>query len=492
VRKAGRYYDSRYQGNFAATAAVLGALSVQLTSAGSLTASLRTGGEGQIVPCEGTADGIVTARYRRQQHVDFRFDGVSDGLVQFHACPANGAATSTKGGGLQLRVRTMGVDGKDAVHTVGACAGCSWCSIPVNGSVEYTITVALSGRRRRRANLPTYTAKLRQHAPRSATILGRAEPVPFTLRIRCPSATDKAASREGLKQRDAIDKSMPGHARGGAVPGWCNRTGVRLMVTLSKRRWDVSGFHGGGTEDSPAGLTPRRLYMTYHNLSRIPKKVFAAVERYAPAYRLVLFSDVHCIRYLRKWYGRDVVRRFLCTENGAHRADLFRYALLYHRGGVYLDVKTVLTRELREVFPDRRRAYTALSTVGSTIYQGVIATPPRNPAIWRMLQSLLAADPADFDLMYFKATQQAYSILSTEFAVAMHPGPNAAGRGPVQWTLFKEECAEAEGPGRCIGAACVRHVRGKLCTNPDRYGYCCSIFDGDTEVFKTRFTDYPW
>lgn len=39
--------------------------------------------------------------------------------------------------------------------------------------------------------------------------------------------------------------------------------------------------------------------------------------------------------------------------------------------------------------------YTVTSTVGGTIYQGVIATPPRNAALWRMLDRVLQTRPED-------------------------------------------------------------------------------------------------
>lgn len=168
-----------------------------------------------------------------------------------------------------------------------------------------------------------------------------------------------------------------------------------------------------------------------------------------------------------------------------------RYALLYHRGGVYLDVKTVLIRPLRELFTDRTRAYTVLSFLGGSVYQGILATPPRNPAIWRMLVSLLRVPPATVDLQYDLVTKQAHDILTNEFKVPMQAGVQLGAQGRTQWTFFNEECALAPKSG-CVGCSDV--LRGKQCTNADadRYGYCCVIFMGAQPAFHTRYKDFPW
>ena len=63
--------------------------------------------------------------------------------------------------------------------------------------------------------------------------------------------------------------------------------------------------------------------------------------------------------------------------HGAHKADLFRYAVLYVHGGVYMDIKIKLVRPLEEVVDLSRNAiYTTLSIFPGTLFQALIATPP--------------------------------------------------------------------------------------------------------------------
>ncbi|RYF20514.1 MAG: hypothetical protein EOO77_07875 [Oxalobacteraceae bacterium] len=68
-----------------------------------------------------------------------------------------------------------------------------------------------------------------------------------------------------------------------------------------------------------------------------------------------MFDDGEIRRFIDDEYGADILANFDCIrrEYGAARADLFRYLLIYKRGGVYLDIKSGFERSLDEVLqPD--------------------------------------------------------------------------------------------------------------------------------------------
>ena len=69
-----------------------------------------------------------------------------------------------------------------------------------------------------------------------------------------------------------------------------------------------------------------------HKHARICFSTFTRILTYP--YKLATYTLT--IRYLRRFWGPAVARRFECTPNGAHKADLWRYAILYERGGVYV------------------------------------------------------------------------------------------------------------------------------------------------------------
>ena len=98
-----------------------------------------------------------------------------------------------------------------------------------------------------------------------------------------------------------------------------------------------------------------------------------------------------CRAFLLREFGPAVARRFDGFAHNAHRADLWRcvcarllivchdaptptspshgvvsYAVLYLRGGVYLDIKTKLARPLSHSFPTRPTAAAASSEAPPT------------------------------------------------------------------------------------------------------------------------------
>lgn len=131
------------------------------------------------------------------------------------------------------------------------------------------------------------------------------------------------------------------------------------------------------------------ICMTIKDKTKIPSYIYHQYERYAPEYRLVVYDDSECLEFLRSHFGDRYARKFLSIREGAHRADFFRYAYLYDMGGVYLDVKTILIKPLREVFPRKDVCYTVLSINKGSIYNGIISTPPRNPFISFLLDRML-------------------------------------------------------------------------------------------------------
>jgi len=79
---------------------------------------------------------------------------------------------------------------------------------------------------------------------------------------------------------------------------------------------------------------PRVIYQTYHHPRWVPPKVAANLAQYAKGYRRLVWDDDACLAFLREHYHPAVVNTFLDLARGAHKADLFRYAVLYVKGTV--------------------------------------------------------------------------------------------------------------------------------------------------------------
>lgn len=256
------------------------------------------------------------------------------------------------------------------------------------------------------------------------------------------------------------------------------------------RAWEL--LEEAGVRDDPdvapvdalpprgAARRPKIIHLTDKSRAAVPPKVFAQFRRFAPDHEVRFYDDEACRAYLATHFPPAVVAKYLELDMPAHRADLFRYGVMFVEGGVYLDVKTVLVRPLDEAFPDEARLYTVLSKHAGRIHQGILASPPRNRIFARVIELALAtprfegqgATLSKWDkALYHSFTEQFYDVLRAQAAplvVGSLSGTNV--------TLHAERCFDV-GDGGC--------ARG------DRYGDCCTVRDAADRIhFVTRFQDY--
>lgn len=117
--------------------------------------------------------------------------------------------------------------------------------------------------------------------------------------------------------------------------------------------------------------------------------------------------------------------------------------------------------------------YTAVFIlIDNTIYQGIIATKPRNKIFFNLIQYILDKPIILTKLHYTIFTADFYrQVKNLTGTDELHEGLNK------DFYLFQEKCSKNE-------------TECKDCL--DRYGLCCNIFDGEKKNFKTRYSDFPW
>ena len=104
--------------------------------------------------------------------------------------------------------------------------------------------------------------------------------------------------------------------------------------------------------ETPA--VPRVIHRTARDGSAIVPPIETAIRRLIaanPGWTHQIYDDDAAEAFVRTEYGGAIHRNFLRINPayGAARADLFRYLLLYARGGVYLDIKSTIRRKLDDV-----------------------------------------------------------------------------------------------------------------------------------------------
>lgn len=70
-----------------------------------------------------------------------------------------------------------------------------------------------------------------------------------------------------------------------------------------------------------------------------------------PSWSYKEYSDNECHDFIQKNFDSIIVNAFKCINPlyGAAKADFFRYCLIYHFGGIYLDIKSTFTADLSQL-----------------------------------------------------------------------------------------------------------------------------------------------
>jgi mannosyltransferase OCH1-like enzyme len=94
---------------------------------------------------------------------------------------------------------------------------------------------------------------------------------------------------------------------------------------------------------SQCDAIPRVIYQTWGTKALPPGMTDAVKQIKAanPGFRHELFDDADCRAFIEQNFPAQVLYAYDSLIPGAYKADLWRYCILYLKGGIYLDIKFV-------------------------------------------------------------------------------------------------------------------------------------------------------
>lgn len=130
-----------------------------------------------------------------------------------------------------------------------------------------------------------------------------------------------------------------------------------------------------------AGI-PKVVHQTYTEWAAVPPEIkdnIARMQRENPDWTSRFYSHEDAIAFVKHHYGRRILTYFLRLNEdyGPARADLFRYLLIYAQGGLYMDIKSTLTRPLQDAFaPDDALILSQWRNRRGQVEEGAGVLPP--------------------------------------------------------------------------------------------------------------------
>ena len=234
-------------------------------------------------------------------------------------------------------------------------------------------------------------------------------------------------------------------------------------------------------KDAPPPITdahiPKTIMVTIKDKTKIPDHIYKQYERHAKGYKLTVYDDRECELFLKTEYPYEVLDRFRSLRTGAHKADLFRYAYLYKRGGIYLDVKTVLLKDLDSFVNHDIPMFYVVHTDNKRLYNGILCTPPGNEYFLRLLDDMVFGPPiTSYIQICNSAAQILKKHLSSSSTDSLTKGYHETTSNIPNVHIWKEIFCDSQ-----------KHCNGKR----DRYGFCNYCIDiHDTKLFKIRDDTY--
>jgi len=142
---------------------------------------------------------------------------------------------------------------------------------------------------------------------------------------------------------------------------------------------------------------PKTIYQTWHSRT-LPQKMADCVERLKrdnPEFEHHLYDDTECRAFIAENFDRSVVEAYDALIPGAFKADLWRYCVLYKKGGVYLDIKFQcepgfsLKKFTKENTYIREYNHKGTGLYEHIVYTGCISSRPNNPIFMKCIRRIV-------------------------------------------------------------------------------------------------------
>jgi hypothetical protein len=167
----------------------------------------------------------------------------------------------------------------------------------------------------------------------------------------------------------------------------------------------------------------------FENINKIPKKIIQTNKikpkecvintllMHAEGWEYYFFDDIQAIKYFKDNpidEFPNIEAKFNEIPNGAHKADLFRYYILYNEGGVFIDSDAMLECDnLSNEINNDIDFFSVNSSINpNTIFQGFLGCSPKNNIVYQCLKHAYNADINELNKNYLLFCKEMYDILN--------------------------------------------------------------------------------
>ena len=149
------------------------------------------------------------------------------------------------------------------------------------------------------------------------------------------------------------------------------------------------------TDEQVRNGVPLVIYESWHSHD-IPKGMVDNIHhllKVNPEFDYYLFSDDDCSTFIESNFDKEVLDAFHMLKPGAFKSDLWRYCVLYKKGGVYLDIKYYSVTPLVDIIDENQTVFVKdmgiPKTVEGCFYNGFMISPPNNEIFKKCIDDIV-------------------------------------------------------------------------------------------------------
>lgn len=135
---------------------------------------------------------------------------------------------------------------------------------------------------------------------------------------------------------------------------------------------------------------PKVIYQTFktHKLPLLTRWHIHTMKKNNPGYAYEFFDDERIESFIQREFGDTIHALYKRIAIGAARADVFRYAILYKRGGVYLNIDSLINGKLDDFITPEDEAILSAEANPGLYVQWALAYGPGHPFLKRTLEKV--------------------------------------------------------------------------------------------------------
>ncbi|MDQ0594860.1 mannosyltransferase OCH1-like enzyme [Chryseobacterium ginsenosidimutans] len=136
---------------------------------------------------------------------------------------------------------------------------------------------------------------------------------------------------------------------------------------------------------------PKQIFQTFKTkkLPFITKLHIWNMKRKNPEYTYFFYDDKDIEKFITEEFPPEYIENYKKLTIGAAKADFFRYAILYKKGGIYLDIDSSITRPLRFLIKDNDEAVISAERHPNLFVQWGLIFNKNHPFLEKTLELML-------------------------------------------------------------------------------------------------------